>query len=215
PGSVGPEPRWVDEAASGDVAYLYTGDVFWTSVWETVFWNRRVRRVYDLLEAQVPGPLPQVSLGPYEDGRLVDKTGAEVRVGHVVASDSLRFVGRRIANGGNSISLWHVALPVRLAQWTQNVRFDRTIDGQGRVVVYACRGGTLELRLRAPAPREVTLRRNDVVYRTKRLEAREAWRIDVPADAQQPLGSRLCSFDVLTDGPVLAARLHYRPPSSD
>ena len=213
PGSVGPEPRWVDEAASGDAAYVYTGDVFWTSVWETVFWNRRVRRVYGLLEAQVPGPMPQVSLGPYEDGRLVDKTGAEVRIGHVVASDSLRFVGRRIANAGNSISLWHVATPLRLAQWTQNVRFDRTIEGQGRVVVYACRGGALELRLRASAPREVRLRRNEREYRSRRLGAGETWALDIPADAPAPLGSRLCSFDVLTDGPVLAARLFYRPPA--
>jgi hypothetical protein len=211
PGSVGPEPSWVDDAATTTTAYLYTGDVFWTSVWETVFWNRRVRRVYDLLEAQVPGPLPQTSLGPYEDGRLVDKTGAEVRIGHVVASDALRFVGRRVANAGNSISLWRVEPPLRLAQWTQNVRFDRTIDGQARVVVYACGGGTLELRLRAPAPRSVELRRNDQSYRARRLGAGETWRLELPAEVPSPAGTRLCSFDVLTDGPVLAARLFYRP----
>jgi hypothetical protein len=215
PGSVGPSPQWVDDAGEGAAAYLYTGDVFWTSVWETVFWNRRVRRVYDLLEAQVPGPLPQPSLGPYEDGRLVDKTGAEVRIGHVVASDSLRFVGRRVANAGNSLSLWSVEPPLRLAQWTQNVRFDRTIDGQARVVVYACRGGSLELRLRASAPRSVELRRNDRPYRRRRLAAGETWRVEVPAEAARPLGTRLCSFDVLTDGSVLAARLFYRGPSSD
>jgi hypothetical protein len=212
PGSVGPEPQWVDDAGTGETAYLYTGDVFWTSVWETVFWNRRVRRVYDLLEAQVPGPLPQTSLGPYEDGRLVDKTGAEVRVGHVVASDSLRFVGRRVANAGNSISLWNVDLPLRLAQWTQNIRFDRTVDGQARVVVYACRGGRLELRLRASAPRSVELRRNDRTYSRRRLAAGETWGVEIPAAAPSPLGTRLCSFDVLTNGSVLAARLAFRPP---
>jgi hypothetical protein len=213
PGSVGANPDWVDEAGAGPAAYLYTGDVFWTSVWETVFWNRRVRRVYDLLEAQVPGPLPQPSLGPYEDGRLVDKTGAEVRIGHVVASDSLRFVGRRIANAGNSISLWSVEPPLRLAQWTQNVRFDRTIDGQARVIVYACRGGRLQLRLRAPEPRSVELRRNERTFVRRSLAAGETWRLDVAAVAPRPVGTRLCSFDVMTDGSVLAARLFYSPPA--
>jgi hypothetical protein len=215
PGSVGPNPQWIDDAGDGPAAYLYTGDVFWTSVWETVFWNRRVRRVYDLLEAVVPGPLPQPSLGPYEDGRLVDKTGAEVRIGHVVASDSLRFVGRRVANAGNSISLWKVEPPLRLAQWTQNVRFDRTIDGQARVIVYACRGGRLELRLRASAARSVELRRNDLTFLRRGLAPGETWRVEIPAAPPLPLGTRLCSFDVLTDGPVLAARLAYRPSAGD
>jgi len=215
PGSVGANPQWVDDAGAGEAAYLYTGDVFWTSVWETVFWNRRVRRVYDLLEAQIPGPLPQPSLGPYEDGRLVDKTGAEVRIGHVVASDSLRFVGRRVANAGNSISLWAVAPPLRLAQWTQNVRFDRTIDGQARVIVYACRGGRLEVRLRAPLDRAVELRRNDVPYARRTLAAGSEWRLEIPAAPPASDGTRLCSFDVLTDGPVLAARLAFRRPNGD
>jgi hypothetical protein len=215
PGSVGPNPTWIDDAGDGQAAYLYTGDIFWTSVWETVFWNRRVQRVYDLLEAQVPGPLPQPSLGPHEDGRLVDKTGTEIRIGHVVASDSLRFVGRRVANAGNSISLWSVEPPLRLAQWIQNVRFDRTIDGQARVVVYACRGGQLELRLRAPEARMIELRRNDRTLVRRALAAGETWRVDVPAAPPAPVGERLCSFDVLTDGPILAARLAFRPPAAD
>jgi hypothetical protein len=215
PGSVGPTPTWVDDAGSGEAVYLYTGDVFWTSVWETVFWNRRVRRVYDLLEAQVPGPMPQISVGPYEDGRLVDKTGAEVPGEHVVASDALRFVGRRVANAGNSISLWRAEPPLRLAQWTQNVRFDRTIDGQARVVVYACRGGSLELRLRAQAVRSVELRRDDRTYLRRALAAGETWSLEIPAAPKRPLGSRICSFDVLTDGSVLAARLFFRPRKGD
>jgi hypothetical protein len=150
-------------------------------------------------------------VGPYEDGRLVDKTGAQVPGEHVVASDALRFVGRRVANAGNSISLWRAEPPIRLAQWTQNVRFDRTIDGQARVVVYACRGGRLELRLRAPAARSVELRRNDEPHLRRTLAARETWRVEIPAAPGRPLGTKLCSFDVLTDGPVLAARLFFRP----
>ncbi|HEX6699780.1 MAG TPA: hypothetical protein VF101_03540, partial [Gaiellaceae bacterium] len=96
PGTLGPHRRWIDAVARGPVVYLYTGDVYWNSVWESVFWNRRVRTVYDLLSVQVPGGIPQVSLGPEEDGRLVDKFGQGPPVRYVVASDSLTFRGTRI-----------------------------------------------------------------------------------------------------------------------
>jgi hypothetical protein len=174
-----------------------------------------VRRVYDLLEAAVPGPLPQDSVGPLEDGRLVDKTGAEIPARYVVASDSLRFVGRRVANAGNSISLWRVQPPLRLLQWIQNVRFDHTIERHARVIVYACRGGTLRLRLRTPAENTVLIRRNDRRFVHRRLDAGETWRLSVPAAARAPLGERLCSFDVITDGPVRAWRVAFSPPTGD
>jgi hypothetical protein len=47
------------------------------------------------------------------------------------------------------------------------------------------------------------------------LAAGETWRVEIPAEPKRPLGSRLCSFDVLTDGSVLAARLFFRPRESD
>ena len=209
PGTVGLDPRWVDRAARGPAVYLYTGDVYWNSVWETVFWNRRVRRVYDLLEAEVPGGIPQDSVGPEEDGRLVLKTGAEVPARYVVASDSLRFVGERVADAGNSIDLWRLRPPFRLAQWIQNVRFDGTVEQHARVVVYACRGGALRLRLTATTRTAVELRRNDRLYRRRSLGAGERWAIDVPAAAPRPLGRRLCSFDLLVSRPVKTSLVRF------
>lgn len=211
PGTVGAEPRWVDRAGVGPAVYLYTGDVLWNSVWETIFWNAHVRRVYDLLEARVPGPLPQESVGPLEDGRLVLKTGAEAPARFVVASDSLRFVGDRVATAGNSIELWRVEPPFRLAQWIQNVRFDGTVERHARVLVYACRGGELRLRVVAPEARAVEIRRNDRPYRRRTLAPGARWELTVRAVAPPPVGERLCSFDVLTDGPILAARIEFRP----
>jgi hypothetical protein len=209
PGTVGSEARWVDRAPAGPSVYLYTGDVFWNSVWETIFWNHRVRRVYDLLDAQVPGPLPQPSVGPLEDGRLVDKTGAEVPARFVVASDSLQFVGERVADGGNSIALWRLDPPFRLAQWIQNVRFDGTVERHARVVVYACRGGALELQILAEEPRTIELVRNGRAYRRRRLSALASWAITIPAVARRPLGTRICSFDVITDGPIRVHRIAF------
>lgn len=210
PGTVGPHPRWIDAASPGPVAYLYTGDVYWNSVWESVFWNRRLRRVYDLLLAQVPGGIPQESLGPLEDGRLVDKHGRGPPVRYVVASSSLRFVGRKIADGGNSIGLWRVDPPFRLAQWIQNVRFDQVVERHAKVVVYACRGGALRLTLRTAAARRITLLRNERPYARVTVGARRSSTFVVPAKPPRPLGRSLCTFDLLTAGPVKVPRIEFR-----
>jgi hypothetical protein len=210
PGTVGAHPRWIDEHAPGPVAYLYTGDVYWNSVWESLFWNRRLDRVYDLLLAAVPGGIPQDSLGPYEDGRLVDKFGHGPDIRYVVASDSLLFAGRRIADAGNGISLWQIDPPFRLRQWTQNVRFDGTVDRHAKVFVYACRGGALRMTLTASTPLSVELRRNEGSYGHLRLRPGFADTIEIPAKARRPLGKHLCSFDLFTPAPVKVTGLAFR-----
>src|SRR5207253_10851593 len=147
--------RCSDAAARRPATYLYTGDGCWNAVWESLFWNRRLRTVYDLLDAAVPGGIPQDSLGPLEDGTLVDKFGHRPPVDYVVGSDSLLFRGRRVADAGNGISLWRVDPPFRLAQWVQNIRFDGTVERHAKMFVYACRGGRLGVRLHADGPRRV------------------------------------------------------------
>src|SRR5919197_181153 len=210
PGTVGAHPRWIDAAARGPVTYLYTGDVYWNSVWESLFWNRRLDRVYDLLLAAVPGGIPQDSLGPYEDGRLVDKFGHGPRVRYVVASDSLLVAGRRIADAGNGISLWRIDPPFRLRQWTQNVRFDGTVDRHAKLFVYACRGGTLRVTLSASVPMSVRLRRNEGPYGRLLLRPGFAETLEIPAKARRPLGKHFCSFDLLTPAPVKVTDLAFR-----
>jgi hypothetical protein len=210
PGTVGAHPRWIDAAARGPVTYLYTGDVYWNSVWESLFWNRRLRTVYDLLSAAVPGGLPQDSLGPLEDGTLVDKFGHRPPVTYVVGSDSLEFRGTRVADAGNGISLWRVHPPFRLAQWVQNVRFDGTVERHAKVFVYACRGGRLEVRLRAAdAPTRVELLRHERRYLRRDLAAGETLAASIPAEPTQPGGRGLCSFDVFTDATVRVDELRF------
>ena len=51
---LGPERRWIDAKATGPVAYVYDGGNYWNAVWATIFWNRRVRWVYDLPHFTVP-----------------------------------------------------------------------------------------------------------------------------------------------------------------
>ena len=209
PGTVGARPRWIDASARGPVAYLYTGDVYWNSVWENLFWNRRLDRVYDLLLAAVPGGIPQDSLGPYEDGRLVDKFGHGPNVRYVVASDSLLFAGRRIADAGNGISLWQIDPPFRLRQWTENVRFDGTVERHAKLVVYACRGGTLRLSLRLARPTGIRLLRNERPVRFYAFTLGDTTTISLAAKPPRPLGKHLCTFDLLTRKPVKVERFSF------
>jgi hypothetical protein len=210
PGTVGAHPRWIDEHAPGPVAYLYTGDVYWNSVWENLFWNRRLDRVYDLLLAAVPGGIPQESLGPYEDGRLVDKFGHGPRVRYVVASDSLLFAGRRVADAGNGISLWQLDPPFRLRQWTQNVRFDGTVERHAKLVVYACRGGTFRLSLPSRDLHGIRLLLNERPLHFFWSRLGHTAMFSIPAKPPRPLGKHLCTFDLLTQRPVKVARFEFK-----
>src|SRR6266545_3428727 len=44
--ALGPQREWIDPIADAPVAWLFTEDVSWVSVWESAFWNGRVRDFY-------------------------------------------------------------------------------------------------------------------------------------------------------------------------
>jgi hypothetical protein len=209
--TLGSDNRWIDRAAHGPVAYLYSGEVYWNSVWESALWNRRVDRVYDLDTAQVPGPVPQPSIGPQEDGRLVLADGSSARAKYVVASKALEFAGRPVAEAaGPGLVLWKLRQPFRLTQWIQAVRPRQDLYQRAKVYVYACRGGALQLTLRADQPARVLLQRNDADLRTLRLRPGETWSGTIPAVPRRPLGRRQCTFGLYSDRLVHVPRLQYR-----
>jgi Dolichyl-phosphate-mannose-protein mannosyltransferase len=211
PGTLGNDKRWVDRHARGDVAYLYSGDVYWNSVWETLFWNKRVTGVYDMLLAQIPGGLPQPSVGPEEDGRVVTADGRIVPFSYVVASSSMRFRGTRLASSVAGVALWRLDPPFRLATWVQNVQYNGVVTTHAKVFAYACRGGRLRIRLSAAAPRTLRLYRNERLFRTIRLAGGGKLRVDVPAQPPTPRGTKLCSFDLFTNGPVKTTSVSFEP----
>jgi dolichyl-phosphate-mannose-protein mannosyltransferase len=116
---VGPERRWIDEHTRGRVAYVYTGELGWSGgapVWANLFWNRRLRAVYDLGAAPALGPLPQRRVVPGPGGRLLLPNGKPVDARYVVAVDGLRFVGRPLADARPApFVLWKTTPPLRLA----------------------------------------------------------------------------------------------------
>ena len=94
---VGSDPRWIDHNADGPVAYLYSGETEWNLVWETLFWNDRVDRVYDLA-GEVPGPLPQTPAEVQPDGTVFVPPGSKGPPAFAAVSPVIELVGTRVAH---------------------------------------------------------------------------------------------------------------------
>jgi hypothetical protein len=201
--SVGFDRRWIDRRADGRGAYVYLGELNWPAVWQNVFWNRSIARVYGLLTARVVGGLPNESIGPLEDGRLVLTNGQPADADYAVAAYPVTFRGAPIATGGEGLVLWRLARPFRLSSWRQRVA------GHIRVLVYACGNGSLRLELEGPPDAAVELRRNERPYRKVSLAADGTWAGSIPADPQPPVGTRVCTFDVLSPPEVVAPTLDF------
>ena len=90
---LGAHPSWVDRKADSPVAYLYDGEPSWNGVWQTVFWNQRIDRVYDLGSVEVPGPLPQAHAEVQPDGSLFVPPSARQPGDYAVVSTWTTLVG--------------------------------------------------------------------------------------------------------------------------
>jgi hypothetical protein len=75
---LGGKRDWLDEAAGGPVAYLYAGEFYWNGVWQQLFWNEKLNRIYTRYPTEVPGPLPQHPVVTDGDGRLRQRNGEVV-----------------------------------------------------------------------------------------------------------------------------------------
>ncbi len=207
--TLAPSRAWIDDRADGPVAYLYTGEIFWNAVWESTFWNGRVDALYDLLTYQVPGPLPQPSVGPLGDGRLVLADGQPIEARYAVAASHVSFRGVRVAEApGADLFLWRLDPPFRLDTWIQTEPTKGEVLPGTRVHVYACRRGRLLLRLRASRDGVVTLLRNGHVFRVRQLREGEIWSVSVPA-LPAPLGRRKCTFDIADGGSTYKPELRF------
>ncbi|MDQ1458772.1 MAG: hypothetical protein QOI08_256 [Actinomycetota bacterium] len=105
-------PRsWVDKAVgrNADVTLVYTGDNPYRG-WENEFWNRSVRRVYDLSALPlIAGPTESTLTVQASTGLLRDPTGSAVHVSYVLADPSAQIVGTRIAeDAGKQMAVYRV-----------------------------------------------------------------------------------------------------------
>jgi hypothetical protein len=224
---------WVDDHASGPVAYVYAGEAYWNAIYENRFWSRRIERVYTLPGPPVPGPLPRSPVGPLADGRMVFASGRPAPARFVVASDTVAFFGNEIAHVNRSnLALWSINPPLRLSTWLIGMGFFTTsgdrrgnleatgdISAEAHLVVYACSHGLLKLSLEANDTTVVKIFENSRQIRRIRLVPGGGWSDDLQlrpawsaseADTQTHVSRTRrvpqCSFDIVSSGPVHVPR---------
>jgi hypothetical protein len=193
---------WVDAATSEPVAYLYDGEP-WDAVWQQVFWNRHIVRVFDLGPAGVPGPAPQERLHVLSDGRLVDSRGRTPAASEVVAPTPLTVAGETLASipesqvAQSGLTLWRVEPPLRLSSTKSGVLPNGDIPSLARFDVYACDGGTFLLTLLGKQDARVRIALAGRTVRDFHLSPDEIWRGRIPTPASP---GRVCRYTIAVTG---------------
>jgi Dolichyl-phosphate-mannose-protein mannosyltransferase len=177
---VGSPPNWVDRATTSPVAYLYTGETYWNSVWQVVFWNTRIQRVFAVWPSVVTGPMVQTSVTVPVTGRLPTSDR------YVVASDRNELDGTPVAHltqtglDVSGLTLWRLTGPARLSLVKSNIQANGDILGPARITVYDCTGGQLQLTLLPKATRVVRVTLNGVLVLKKSLVGLSSWQGAIP-----------------------------------
>ena len=206
---VGPDPRWIDRAADGPVTFLYDGDPYWTTVWENLFFNRRLTKVVDLPGTNVPGPLPQSTATPAGDGTM---TGLPR---YVVAWDTFTFDGTEVTRAPllgvthSALVLWRLRTP-RL----ESVQTGLTPNGElvggatATLRVYGCLPGEARVTMFGKELETVTLTLNRGDVQTFNLKKGQIFSGTIPTPAHVD-GRGFCEFGIRTTGLLGVTQLEF------
>jgi hypothetical protein len=203
---LGADPRWVDHASSGSVAYIYDGDPDWNGVWETLFWNRHIGRVYDVGDTAVPGPLPQKQVGVEPEGTLTLPTGRLHSPSYAVISTKFTLVGRPVAQIAQQglkqagLVLWQVSPPLRISTWTTGAEANGDIFATGRaqIAVFDCTKGRFLLTFLIKEAGTVDLLLDGRVVKHLSFESPTIWRGRVAVSSHTP--KRPCFLQIAPSG---------------
>jgi hypothetical protein len=212
---LGPDPRWIDRVARGGTAgFLYDGDVYWTAVWENLFFNRRLRHVYNLPGVFVPGPLP-------EDGLKLDGSGL-LRLHpddrYLVTWDSFQLDGEEVARAPlagadhDALVLWRLRSPARLLSRQEGLRPNGDIYPglPARLTVWGCdRGGSFILTMIGKQDEDVGIAVGGRPSTTVHLTPGQVWSNAIPAPPTAD-GRHVCRFDVSSSGLLGTTQFEFR-----
>lgn len=204
---LGDKPRWIDRKTDGPVAYLYDGEPSWDGVWETLFWNERIDRVYDLTAKEVPGPLPQTHVEVQPDGAVFVPASARQPGDYAVVSSWATLAGEKLKGVKQQgltqagLRLWRVQRPLRFREQISGLQVNGDIYATvtGRLAAYDCHKGTFRLTLIPKQPETVEIRVNgQLAQRLEFKEAEPSWHGDFPVDGR---GGQ-CTLEVTPTGLV-------------
>ena len=209
---LGGERRWIDEAAGGPVGYLYLGG-YPNLVWQELFWNDRVRRVYVPAGGEPEGGFPlQQSVRVAADGTLMADDGGRLSERFIVAPLQVQLVGEPVAAieireyEDIGLRLWRLEPPARLSWRLAGVRPDGDMHEPGRLTAYDCQAGRLELTLLPKASTRVEIRVNrETVQILDDIGGKEFVQVTV----SPPPGARVCLFEVVPDSLLGSTKFEF------
>jgi hypothetical protein len=202
---LGENRHWIDDLVDSDAAYLYGGEIYWTTIWQELFWNEKLRRIFDLSHASVPGPVPQTRLEPGFDGvlRTTDGTAADAPR-YLVATSEYTFVGTPLRAltqynlDTRGLTLWRLDAPARLSTALKGIRSNGDIHGLAKIIVYDCRGGRLRLTLLPKTSSSVRVFRDGKLIDTIEFQGEPSWSGTFPVPrSSEP---RMCTFELNPSG---------------
>ncbi len=201
---LGPDPSWADDAGAKRAAYLYDGETSWPGVWETLFWNARVDRVYDLGDVQVPGPIPQTQIEVQEDGSVTGLPAGRKKAKYAVASTWIELAGRRVAQVAQQgltqagLTLWKLDGTLRVRSRFFGLQPNGDIYGPttGTLVAYDCGTGAFRITLIVKQEESVEIRLDGKVVRRLQFSSPTTVHLDFPLDHR--VGA--CRLDVTPTG---------------
>jgi len=206
---------WIDASDVSDVTLMLTGERFWPSAWETVFWNDAITGVLRLEGTASPGALPQEVVAMRADGRLVAAGGRTVDSTAVAAPTGISVVGEPVVETRASFEqpgmvLWRVDRPLRLSRRIVGLRPNGDLHPKeaARIEVFACGAGRLELTLLGKEGLPTRVRLGDDVVAEYAIPPGEVWRPEIAAPASAD-GSGRCVYRLETDGLVGSTRIEF------
>ena len=226
---LGDEPRWIDRAAPAPVAFLFESGTDWTRIWQTLFWNRKVDRVYALGNGQVTGPVPLQRIHVRGDGRLVAGNRAlspRYLVAPLGTLPDIRFFsfdGDIIATASQprsvvgNLALWRLASP-RLLYRVAGLEANGDIPpgGDAHLVAYGCPRGVFEATLIVKGQQRVTLFRNSKPLKQRTFvnpPGNLGWHVEVPTAPRRgrARGRSACTLDIQSTGLLGTTILQLTP----
>lgn len=214
---LGPNPSWVDDAGGKRVAYIYDGEPSWPAVWETVFWNRRIERIFDL-GGPVPGPLPQEPAAVEADGTVKVPRTHKRKPRWALASTWMELAGEKVAEVAQpgltqrGLALWHLRGPLRILTRTSGLQVNGDIygPGAGKLVAYDCRRGAFHYTILVKEDQVIDIRVDQKLVRHLELKAGDTWTSTVPI-ARSRTGT--CTFEIAPTKLVGTTQLSYERDS--
>jgi hypothetical protein len=212
---LGPTRRWIDARATGPTVYLYDGQSYWNAVWENVFWNRRIRWVYDLPGYQVPGPLPQKETSVLADGRVLLPGGAAITAPFVVAPVNFTFVGSFVVEAPQygtdrqGLVLWKADPPLRISTVEYGFQPNGDIYSEGVVNAFNCEGGAFEMTLLIKQAQTIRLFLDNRLAKRVRFPQSQTWHGEVRVPPAQAGSGRTCTLRLVTGGLVGSTRFEF------